>query len=600
MRPYPFLQSNLDALEKKNPLVHRWLQDQLASLGPSDRLMRNSKGLLDWMLPEGRSLLRSLPPLSVYKQWRIPEKAETGTTVIVGCNLGYGLNYLLPKTPCGHQVLVLEPRADLLLACLGHTDFTPFLEIGRLLFLPPDYDLVRNILSGLVLPCLFGKILLRADLPSLQLGPEYAIWTDRCREILEDLKINANTFRSQQDQMIVNEMQNLGRASRASSPAALKGKAKGITGVILGAGPSLERFAPALREYNEKALFCTSLQALPSLHRLELKPHFAMVIDPAPALLKVYEELDAKWAADIPLIYSTSVCPEVVKNYPGPTIPIWTITGLASHFRSGKEPVLDAGGNAGVALVRFLRWCGTDRILLVGQDFSWTSTKTHARGHLASGQEFQFDPRRHVRMKNRWGQTVFTAQPYLTPLRELERDLEATPGAVFDLYGGGLPIRGSESVGLNDLSDRVFIGDEPAGVSGFLRIMNQELSPAKPFWHGRSPGWRASFLSANRFLKALLENPSPERQQVVTFFDEALLHLQADPLRKPYLMSEVIDLAGVTYKSRSFGYKELKQCKEIFDRVEKKIVEMDRYLREAGYQQLSSHADVGPGEMAAA
>ena len=33
--------------------------------------------------------------------------------------------------------------------------------------------------------------------------------------------------------------------------------------------------------------------------------------------------------------------------------------------------VLDAGGNVGVTLARFLSWCGVSRIVLAGQDFSW-------------------------------------------------------------------------------------------------------------------------------------------------------------------------------------------------------------------------------------
>lgn len=579
MKQYPFLKSNLEALERCNASVHRWLDNHLSTLGPSDRLVLNRYGFLDWMLPTGKGLFGTLAPGWVYKDWRVPKDSEEGTTIIVGSNLGYGLNHLLPKLPCNHQVLVLEPRPEILLACLGHTDYRPFIDTRRLLFLPPLLDHLRETISRLILPCAFGKISLRWDIPSLQLGPEYALWVDRCKEILEDLEINVRTVRSQQDQIIVNEMQNLRRASREASPAALEGKAAGISGIVLGAGPSLERFAPSLRKDKERALFSSSFQTLPALQGLGLKPHFAMIIDPSPSLIKVYEKLDPKWAAEIPLIYSMIVCPEVVKEYPGPKIPVWTTTGLASHFRSGKELVLDVGGNVGVALARFLRWCGVDRLLLVGQDFSWMGARIHAGDHPAAGHEFRFDPRIHIKTKNRLGQVVFTAQSYLTPLRELERDLEGKSWPVFDLYGGGLRIRGSESIDPDELETKIFLGSSRAEVEKFIGIMKSGLSPASPLFRWKDiRGWRHFFESTKLNLEALSMKHSPDRTQVISFLDEVLRYLQQDPLMKPYLLNEVINLAGLIYKSKDYGSQELERCKQIIGRAEEKVLDMDHYL----------------------
>ncbi len=200
MTLYPFLKPNLDALEKENPFVHGWLHEQLSCLGPSDKLVQNSRGFLDWRLPTGKSLFGQLLPWLVYKNWRIPEAAESGASIVIGSNLGYGLNYFLPKVPSGHQVLVLEPRPDLLLACLGHTDYRPFVVTRKLHFLAPDLDRVRDTLSSLIRPCLLGKIFLKADLPSLQLGPEYPFWIERCKEALRDLKSDLHTIRPNHDE----------------------------------------------------------------------------------------------------------------------------------------------------------------------------------------------------------------------------------------------------------------------------------------------------------------------------------------------------------------------------------------------------------------
>jgi len=78
MQTYPFLRSNLEAMEKENPSVYGWLKGQLSSLGPSDKLVQNSKGLLDWMLPTGKGLFGRLLPWTVYKDWQAPVEAESG------------------------------------------------------------------------------------------------------------------------------------------------------------------------------------------------------------------------------------------------------------------------------------------------------------------------------------------------------------------------------------------------------------------------------------------------------------------------------------------------------------------------------------------
>ncbi len=84
-----------------------------------------------------------------------------------------------------------------------------------------------------------------------------------------------------------------------------------------------------------------------------------------------------------------------------------------------------------------------------------------------------------------------------------------------------------------------------------------------------------------------MRNPSPDRQRVASFLDELLRNLQEDPLRKPYLANEVINLAGLIYRSRNYGRQELEECEEILDRAEKKMREMDRYLiEESGDWQI--------------
>ncbi|MBN1103627.1 MAG: DUF115 domain-containing protein [Deltaproteobacteria bacterium] len=586
MERYPFLRSNLEVLEKQNPSICRWLNSLGPGVtGPSENLVQNARGFLDWRLPTGKSLFHAMPPWAAYRDWRIPDQAETSVTILVGCNLGYGLNFLLPKLPCSHQVLVLEPRPDMLIACLGHTDYRPFLDTGRLLFLPPHPGQLRETVSRLILPCLFGKVVMRSDLPSLQLGPEYAIWAEHSREALEDLRVRLYTLRLNQDRMIRNELQNYARASRRGSLMTLKGKAAGLTAVVLGAGPSLAEFAPGLAQSRGDALYAASLQVLPALRRWGLKPDLCMAIDCDRSLMQVYNRFDREWAKEIPLIYSTTVHPEVIERYPGPALPLWTRGGLASLVPEGRELVLDVGGNVGVAMVKFMRWCGAEKIVLVGQDFSWRGEETHARGHFSSERPFRFDPRSHTEMKNRQGETVFSAPPYLNALREIERDLEGSPGQVFDLYGGGLAIRGSEPVTWAELAGKGLLESKPGALRGFLQTLRGDLLPRN--WNlSAQPRarWRAFLDSARRHLQRLFGGCSVDTGQVNSLLQEILDWLQQEPSWRPYLMNEAINVAGLMYATRTYGRGELERCMEIMDRVEGKVREMERFLVHEGHE----------------
>jgi hypothetical protein len=584
MQSYPFLKANLEVLQRENPSIHQWLLGQGRSLDePVDAVIRNRRGYLDWRLPNGKGLFETLSPGDAYRQWRIPDPAETGTTLLVGCSLGYGLNYLLPKLPCSHQVLVLEPRADMLLACMGHTDYRPFLETRRLLFVPPIVEYLKQTVSRLILPCLFGKITLRTDLPSLQLSGEYASWTERCREALEDLRVGIYTIRLHQDKMIQNELHNYQRARAEGSLQGLRGKMQGGTAVLLGAGPSLGKFAPALAAKPEQALYAASLQVLPSLQRWGLKPHFCMAIDCDKSLLKTYDRLDRNWAGEIPLIYSTTVHPEVVTRYPGPTIPLWTQGGLASRVLEAQELVLDVGSDVAVALVNFLRWCGAGKILLVGQDFSWPGDRTHTEGHLSDGQGFRFDPRSHVKLKNRTGEMVFSAPPYLTALREMERVLGQSGLSVFDLNAGGLAIRGSESITWAELCERRLLNSDPALTSELTRALKGGLVRRDwDFPRPRSNGWGLFLDWARKRLDHLFRKMPADQMEVRSLLDRILEYLQKDPLQRPYFLNDVLNLAGLMYTARSYGPCELTRCGEILDRVKAKVQDIECNLSGGG------------------
>ncbi len=587
MNKLPFLKRNLEALAAVNNPAVFWLARQRPDdAAVADRLFVNRWELLDWKLPDGGCLFESFPPAAYYKGWQTEdEKLAQSASIIVGCNLGYGLNHVLVNTPNSHKVLVLEPDHKLLMACLGQTDYTPFIEIGKLHFLPPERETVRRAVQLADKQFLFGRIYLRVDIPSQQLGPEYARWTRFLQECLEGLSVELTTLRKRQDTMVGNELRNFRQAFAHGSLRDVKDTARGMTVVILGAGPSLQQHGPQLARNPGQAFLATALQTLPAVQRLGIKPHLAMAIDYSSGMKAVFERLDRAWAKDIPLIYSTKLDPQVVAQYPGPKIPLWTKGGLATYVMEGNDYILDAAGNVSVAMFRFLTHCGVSRIVLCGQDFAWKDGPSHAAGHHATGHTIQSN----VTLKNLEGETLHSALAYVTALRDMERDIQQTGIEVLNLYGGGAVIQGAENVTSEELQGKGLLASAPGSLQRFQETMLLARVPRQaPVFEPRLPGWGASLRNAQKFMEKLFKKPAAKQREIREGLARFHDYLRHDPLTVPYLYNEIMDVAGLAHGARSFTHRDFMEFKKIVHRVRDKIRHMDELLcHEEGASQAA-------------
>jgi hypothetical protein len=544
---------NFDILKKNRSPIIGWLAEQPFDL--KIRLVENRWGTLDWPLPSGKALFDAMPPNTFYESWVPEEKPESSATIIVGCNLGYGVNHVLANTPDSHKVVVMEPRPEMLVSCLSQTDYSQVLDCQRLMFLPPDETAVRQVIfRQLGLYHEFGRIYLRTDIPSRQLGMAYDRWGQFCKEVLLDFRIELNTLRECQDTMVRNELDNFHRAMKSGSISCLENKAQGACAIMMGAGPSLAKFAPLIAENTVDAIYASAFQTLPAIQLFGMKPHFCLAIDHTEVLEKTYDRLDSQWTEDLPLIYSCKVAPKVVSAYTGPSLPIWTAGGLGTHLWKGRELVLDSGRNVGIALMRFLKWCGIRDILLVGFDFGWSGDRTHADGHLASENRFSFDPKRHVRLKNKRGEEIYSAHPLITALRSLEIEIKSSRLNVYNLYGDLATIDGAREVAWDDVLSSEILNSAPGSVEQFLTKLKEKRAPRpQPVFESRSAAWTSSLQAAQKRLEKLFKKTTENRKEIDTALNHLLFFLNQDPLYQPYLITDIRNMAGLIFNKDPYN-----------------------------------------------
>ncbi|MGE4290866.1 MAG: motility associated factor glycosyltransferase family protein [Desulfovibrio sp.] len=583
MTMLPHLDGNLETLNNYAPALVNWLRaqpldDARLREAAEARIFSNKWGLLDLHLPEGKGMFESMPPAPLYRDWIPQDKAATGATLVVGCNLGYGVNHLCTNTPLSHKIMVLEPDPVQLYCCLGQTDYRPAFEAKKLHFLPPSEEHLATVVQNLDLQFIYGRIYLRQDLPSSQISALYSIWSKKAQARLENFSVELNTLKFRQDLMVGNELKNFRRAMDEGSLTPLRGVAEGLSAVILGAGPSLAQFAPQLARNPGNALYATSLQTLPALQALDLKPHFCLALDFNDHMMNIYKRLDMQAARDVPLIYSTKVDPRVIETYPGPTLPLWTMGGMATFVLKDNELVLDAGGNVSLTLIRLLRWSGVARITLVGQDFAWKDAGSHAEGHHAR-RNIVFNEKQHNRITNLEGEEIFTSRQYLAAKRDLEDDIRQTPFDISYLYGGYAPILGARPLSLDEARMDGALASAPGSLQRFLERLSLCRSYHRHFqFEPQSNSWTSNLHRAEKRLEKLFRRVGRNQHEIHGLMEQVSLFIHQDPLYLPYLYNETLDLAGLTKAKFRYEPRDLGEFRRIVRNVLKKVKEVDRRL----------------------
>lgn len=164
-------------------------------------------------------------------------------------------------------------------------------------------------------------------------------------------------------------------------------KFKNIPAIICGAGPSLEKSFSALRTEGNKGLIFAGGSAIPILTRNNIRPHFAIALDPNH---EEFERLQQHAPHPSPFLFAPRVHRDVFSTMSGPYGYLKTDTG--GYFESWLEEKLGLDGNlAGPDMgseafsvttlaISYAYALGCNPIILTGVDLAYTSGKRYASG----------------------------------------------------------------------------------------------------------------------------------------------------------------------------------------------------------------------------
>ncbi len=152
-----------------------------------------------------------------------------------------------------------------------------------------------------------------------------------------------------------------------------------IPGIVVAAGPSLNRNIGDLRDAKGRALIIAVDTAIKPLLNAGVEPDMYVIVDAKKPLSLVEDER----ARDIPLVTTVDAASEVLDYHRGMKFfaneGVWFVDRLFAR-RDKEAGTAMEGGSVATAAFTLLYKIGIQRVILVGQDLAFTGNRSHADG----------------------------------------------------------------------------------------------------------------------------------------------------------------------------------------------------------------------------
>ena len=283
---------------------------------------------------------------------------------------------------------------------------------------------------------------------------EYAEYADVIKRISKASIMDTNVFIRFSEELTRNIRDNLKDIIRGSDLCEVMEKfPKGKPGILVSAGPSLNNNIDELKNAVGKALIVATDTALKPLINHGIRPDAFVTVDPSkPLVLFDNEEV---WK--LPMIIMDTGNAQVVEKHKGKKFFSITVAGIGRNIydRFEKEPpLLETGGSVANNAFSFIRDCGCNPIILMGQDLAYTNMKSHADGTFRDKMEnINTEERKYIEIEDIYGNPTLTTSDFKHYLEWFEEHisyLEDRGVEVIDATEGGAKIHGATLMTLKD------------------------------------------------------------------------------------------------------------------------------------------------------
>ena len=380
----------------------------------------------------------------------LPEKA---TLVLIGFGNGAHIReFMLKSKKENTNCIVYEPCKDLFMRILHDIDITDILKDKRVHIVVNG---INNKKAGVYSEIYISSINRKSN-KHIALPKYRNLFPEACDDFLhvlkntyEDIEVEKNTIRVYGERVAYNGIQNLCYLPGCYSGVEYIGKfPKDLPGIVVSAGPSLEKNVEMLKKAKGRALIIAVDTAVKTVMSHGIIPDMVISIDNH----KPVRIFDVKGLEKVPFLAEMAMNTEVLEFlrpekliFYSADSPVWD--ELFAEAGSGIRQIYAGGTVAIDAMANLIEW-GFKTIIMVGQDLMLTGNRYHAGENKI--QNFSDLPYRVVKVKDIYGEEGYTTSDFAIYIREIAKVAERFDVKFIDATEGGALIENTEIMTLRD------------------------------------------------------------------------------------------------------------------------------------------------------
>jgi hypothetical protein len=467
---------NLELLAQRTPeLYARILDNQLGSGQITPELIPCKTGNMTYQIQANGKpvyLHSRYDPLEEAERWAEMQTLPLRSVILF---LGWGMGYQVLEWCKQHSgtacsMILWEPEPQFFVQSLPHVDLQPLRNIDNLEIVL-GYD-EQSLFQALHrnLSFLLNHELTIKPLPFVNIYPPVIVQTLKKQvQMVVALKQNALQYMETMGQACQSHIiGNLKQVPNCLLPHNVQQITTGRPGIIVAAGPSLNKNIQYLHAAQNKSVIFAVDTSFPVLRHHGIKPDFVVSKDPSDLNLKHFQNLQQ--VADTILAFEPQVHPEIPKKFDGKKIWIPARTNQVHQWLKGFQ--LQAGDhfpfstNVALAAFNLAVVMGCNPIIFVGLDlcFSNGDGTSHVE-HSALNARTWFVPQTQqlIYQREQFQESVqgisvegidgkqYPAIPnFFEALRLLESLIPRQRSLVIDATEGGAKIAGTTILSLQE------------------------------------------------------------------------------------------------------------------------------------------------------
>lgn len=215
-----------------------------------------------------------------------------------------------------------------------------------------------------------------------------------------------------------NALRNLPKIHQTPNIFNYKEQFQGKTVILTASGPSLNETVPFIKHIQKmkKAMIIAAGTSVNALLAKEIEPDLLVSYDP---MIANYNALQGVLNKDIPLVFGSTIFPQIIDEYKGPLANMITSQDMITKYRDPeleKEQIIQDAPTITAVAIDLLNKLGVKEVYLAGQDLCFIDEKVGAEGVYYYNKNGKLDDQQLKHkdyVENNNGESALTNQSFL-------------------------------------------------------------------------------------------------------------------------------------------------------------------------------------------